>query len=115
MANRQYCLTLNLFDDEELISEYERYHQSGNVWPEVLDSIRDSGILSMNIYRLGTCLCMVMEVDEQFCFEAKVESDKHNPKVQEWEKLMEKFQNPRNGLASQQKWQLMSSVFTLNS
>ena len=115
MANRQYCLTLDLFDDEELILEYERYHQQGNVWPEVLESIRDSGILSMNIHRLGTSLCMVIEVNEQFSFESKAESDKQNPKVQEWEKLMEKFQNPQSQLESQQKWQLMSSIFTFNS
>ena len=61
MSNpRQYCLTLNLRDDDELIREYEGYHKPGNVWPEVIDSIRESGILDMRIYRSGLLLIMIM-------------------------------------------------------
>ena len=115
MTKRQYCLTLNLVDDEKLILEYEKYHQSGNVWPEVLASIRESGILSMNIYRLENVLCMTMEVDEHFSFEMKAIKDKENAKVQQWETLMEKFQNPKSGLSSEQKWQLMKPIFSLDA
>ncbi|HMU58619.1 MAG TPA: L-rhamnose mutarotase, partial [Chitinophagaceae bacterium] len=41
----RYCLALDLKDDEALISAYEAHHR--NVWPEVLDSIKGSGITTM--------------------------------------------------------------------
>ena len=47
--DKRYCLTLDLKDDPELIAEYEAYHQA--VWTEVLQSIKESGIVDMEIYR----------------------------------------------------------------
>ena len=82
---RQYCLTLNLRDDDALIREYEAYHRPGNVWPEVIDSIQAAGILDMQIYRSGLQLIMVMTVSDAFSFEDKALQDSLNPKVAEWE------------------------------
>lgn len=110
MENRQYCLTLNLRDDEELIALYEQYHQPGGVWPEVLESIRASGILNMTIYRSGVLLVMIMEVDEAFSFERKAALDKGSAKVQAWEKQMERFQEVVSGTDSG-KWTLMKEIF----
>lgn len=108
---RRYCLTLDLKDDPELISEYKRYHQ--NVWSEIAQSIRDSGIEAMEIYLLGTRMFMIMDVNEDFSFEAKAEADRNNPRVQEWEKLMWKFQQPMPQAKPGQKWLLMEKIFTL--
>lgn len=110
-GNQQYCLTLELKDNDELIKQYEDYHQPDKVWPEVLDSIRSSGIQNMQIYRLGTLLVMLIEVDRSFSFESKAESDQKNPKVQKWEKLMEKFQKINVENNSQAKWKLMKKIF----
>lgn len=52
--DHSYCLALDLKDDPRLISEYEAYHN--NVWPEILKSIKDSGITSMEIFRAGNRL-----------------------------------------------------------
>ncbi len=109
--NRRYCLTLDLKDDPKLIAEYRRHHQ--NVWPEILKSIRDSGIRDLEIYLLGTRLCLVMEVDEHFSFEAKAKLDQSNPKVQEWEQLMWRFQKALPGSKPGEKWLLMERVFKL--
>jgi len=109
--NRRYCLALDLKDDPQLIAEYRRYHE--NVWPEILKSIRDSGIVSLEIYLLGTRMCMVMEVNERFSFEAKAAADRSNPKVQEWEQLMWKFQKALPQARPGEKWLLMEKVFVL--
>ena len=109
--NRRYCLTLDLKDDPALIAEYKRHHQ--DVWPEVVRSIRDSGIFSLEIYLLGTRLCMVMEVDESFSFEAKANRDRSNPKVQEWEQLMWRFQKALPQAKPGEKWLLMERIFSL--
>ncbi len=109
--NRRYCFTLDLKDDPGLIAEYKCHHE--NVWPEVLKSIRDSGILDLEIYLLGTRMFMVMEVDDRFSFEAKAKLDLNNPKVQEWEELMWRFQKALPGSRPGEKWLLMERVFKL--
>ena len=111
MPNRQFCLTLDLRDDAKLIEEYERYHQDGNVWPEVLESIKSSGIDDMRIYRLETRLVMIIEANDSFSFEAKALADQQNAKVQEWEALMEKFQRVDEQNKEKEKWQLMTKIF----
>ncbi len=103
----RYCLTLDLIDDPVLIREYEEHHK--NVWPEILESIKGSGITSMGIYRYGTRLFMIMETDSTFSFERKAAMDDANPKVQQWETLMLQYQQPFEG--SVQKWVLMDKIF----
>ncbi len=110
---RRYCLTLDLKDDPELIREYRRHHQA--VWPEVTDSLRQAGILVLELYLLDTRLVMILEVDEQFSFEKKARIDRDNPKVQEWEKLMWNFQKPLPGVKAGEKWILMESIYKLEA
>ena len=112
--NRQFCLTLDLRDDEDLIREYEQYHQPGHTWPEVIDSIRRSGILDMQIYRAGTQLVMVMTVTGSFSFEEKNLMDRQNPKVVEWERLMTRFQLAAADSSAGAKWKKMQSIFDLS-
>ncbi len=108
---RRYCLTLDLQDDPQLIAEYKRYHEK--IWPEITKSIKDAGIENMEIYQLGMRLFMVMDANERFSFEAKAKADRENPKVQEWETLMWKFQKPLPGAKPGEKWQLMERIFQL--
>ena len=105
----KFCLTLDLKNDPALISEYEKHHD--HIWPEIVESIKGAGIISMEIYRYDTRLLMIMETDETFTFERKAEMDALNPKVQEWETLMLKYQQPFEGSA--QKWILMDKIFQL--
>jgi len=111
MASRRYCLTLDLKDDPALIAEYEKYHE--RIWPEITNSIKEAGIESMEIYRLGARLFMIMEVNERFSFEKKAEADRGNAKVQEWEKLMWKFQQPLPEAKPGEKWLAMKRIFRL--
>lgn len=108
---KRYCLTLDLKDDPKLIAEYRRYHE--NIWPEITKSIRDSGIEDMEIYLLGTRMFMVMEVNEQFSFEKKAKADRDNLKVQKWEELMWKFQEPLPSAKPGEKWLRMERIFKL--
>ncbi len=110
--NRRYCLALDLQDDPQLIAEYRRQHE--RVWPEITQSIRESGIEDMEIYLLGTRLFMIMEVSERFSFDAKAETDRDNPKVQEWERLMWNFQHPLPQAKPGEKWILMERIFKLD-
>ena len=106
---KRYCLALDLKDDPALIAEYEKYHQQ--VWPEILKSIKDSGIVSMEIHLAGNRLFMIMETDESFSFEKKSKADATNPKVQEWEKLMWNYQQALPFAKPGEKWVLMKEIF----
>jgi L-rhamnose mutarotase len=108
---KRYCLTLDLANDPQLIAEYKRYHE--DIWPEITQSIRQSGIEQLEIYLLGTRLFMIMEVNDQFSFDKKSAADRSNPKVQEWEELMWKFQRPLPQAKPGEKWLLMERIFNL--
>ena len=110
-TNRRYCLTLDLKEDPQLIAEYKRYHEK--IWPEITKSIRDAGVVDLEIYLLGTRMFMVMEVNDRFSFEAKAKADRENPKVSEWEELMWKFQKPLPNAKPGEKWLLMEKIFEL--
>lgn len=111
MNQKRYCLALDLKDDPELIDEYEVYHRK--VWPEILSSIRDAGIVEMQIYRYANRLYMIMDVNESFSFEKKAEADAVNPIVQKWENLMWKYQQAVPGAKPGEKWVLMKEIFSL--
>jgi L-rhamnose mutarotase len=108
---RRHCLALDLKNDPDLIAEYERHHRE--VWPEITRSIRASGVEDMEIYRIGNRLFMVMEVSEDFSFESKAEADRTDPRVQEWEALMWRFQQPLPEAAPGEKWIRMERIFKL--
>ncbi|HEV8081762.1 MAG TPA: L-rhamnose mutarotase [Chitinophagaceae bacterium] len=108
---KRYSLTLDLRNDPELIQQYEEHHKK--VWPEIIKSIKNAGIKSMQIYRYGTRLFMIMEVSDDFSFEKKQNADEENGKVQEWETLMWKYQQPLPGSAEGEKWKLMDKIFEL--
>jgi len=108
---KRYCLALDLKDDPKLMAEYEAYHKK--VWPEILKSIKDSGIRTMEIYQTGNRLTMVLEVDESFSFEKKSQADANNPTVQAWEKLMWNYQQALPHAKPGEKWIVMEKIFEL--
>lgn len=107
----RYCLALDLKDDPDLIAEYENYHKK--VWPEIIKSIRDSGIEVLDIYRTGNRMFMIIEANDDFSFEKKDSMDEANPKVKEWEELMWKFQQALPWGKPGEKWILMDKIFEL--
>jgi L-rhamnose mutarotase len=110
---KKYCLAVDLLDNPELIAEYESWHKKENAWPAIIKSITDSGIHNMEIYRTGNRLFMIMETDDSFSFERKAAMDDSNQKVQEWEQLMWKFQQPLPWAKEGEKWVLMNKIFGL--
>ena len=108
---KRYCLALDLKNDSKLIAEYENYHKA--VWPEIIKSVQDSGIGGLEIYRAGNRMFMIIEANDDFDFERKAAMDAKNPKVQEWENLMWKFQQALPWAQPGEKWILMEKIFSL--
>ena len=111
MALKKHYFALDLKDDEKLIKEYKEYHQV--VWPEIIESIKTAGVQDLEIYAVGNRLFMIMTVDDSFSFEKKSAMDAANPKVQEWEMLMWKYQQALPIAKEGEKWLLMEQIFQL--
>ena len=107
----RYCLALDLKDDPQLIAAYDEYHRS--VWPEIIDSIKSSGITALEIYRVANRLFMIMETNAHFSFEQKAESDAKNDIVQQWEETMWEYQKALPFAKPGEKWVLMQKIFSL--
>ncbi|MDP4212017.1 MAG: L-rhamnose mutarotase [Bacteroidota bacterium] len=110
-STMRYCLALDLKNDPVLMEAYKAHHRK--VWPEILKSIRDSGIVAMEIYHCENRLFMIMETAPGFSFERKTADDLGNPKVQEWENLMNTYQQVLPGTETGGKWRLMDKIFSL--
>lgn len=108
---KEHCLALDLKNDASLIEAYDAYHK--DVWPDVIKSIKDSGIVDLSIYRIENRLFMIMKTKDDFSFEKKAKLDESNEKVQEWETLMWEFQQRLPFSAPGEKWVLMEKIFQL--
>lgn len=114
MKNKRFCLALDLKDDEHLIAEYERYHQPGGGWPEIVAGIKECNILEMDIYRVGNRLMMILETNEDFDLTKDFARMATLPKQKEWAELMLTFQQRLPFAKDGEHWVLMKQIFNLN-
>lgn len=112
MENR-HVLICDLKDDPVLIEQYKEYHAAGNAWPEITESIISSGITGMEIFLAGNRLVMIMTTTPDFDPAAKAAADAANSKVQEWERLMDTFQQRLPFAAEGEKWVSLEQIFKL--
>ena len=108
--SRQYY-ALDLRDDAEAIAEYERWHQPGQVWPEIIAAIRASGVQEMEIFRTGNRLVMVVRMMDGH--DGLRGSDVPDAKTQAWEALMDRYQQRLPWAGAGQKWVPMQRIFSL--
>lgn len=110
---KRFCQTLDLKDNPGLIAEYRRRHSEGEAWSEIIDGIREVGILEMEIYLLGTRLFMIVETPVDFDWDSAMARLSTLPRQQEWEDYMSEFQVAAQGASSNDKWQMMERIFHL--
>ena len=113
-SSRRYCLALDLHNDAELIAAYKKHHEADRVWPEITAHLRATGIEEMEIYHIGDRLFMIMEVNDSFSFERQASMDSSNPKIQEWEELMHRYQRSLPWGEKGEKWLHMENIFRLS-
>lgn len=108
---KRYVQMLSLRDNPELIAEYRRLHSQGTIWPEILQGIRNCGILEMEIYIKGTHLVMIVEAPIDFNWDEAMAAMGAGPRQNEWEAMMAKYQQAEAGQKSDEKWQMMERMF----
>jgi|TARA_B100001057_G_scaffold121222_1_gene119957 L-rhamnose mutarotase len=110
---KRLCYSCDLKNESKLINEYKEYHAKGKAWPEITQSIKDSGIEDMEIYLIGNRMFMIIEVNNTFDPIKKYKMDSQNPFVQKWEEMMEKYQQRIAWADSNEKWVPMNRIFKL--
>ena len=106
---KRYCQTLTLVDDGEMIAKYVEAH--AHVWPEIIQGQHEVGILSMQIYRHGRSLFMIMDTVDGFDFDRDMARLATLPRQAEWEAYVAQFQGCAAVASSADKWQLMEKIF----
>jgi L-rhamnose mutarotase len=102
-------LAIDLKDDG-VVETYKDYHR--RVWPEVLDSLKTSGVCDMQIYLLGRRLVMIAELEDGGdLLRAFDKRRAAHPRVAEWERLMMALQQPAPGAGDGEWWTAMDLVF----
>lgn len=108
----RYALALDLVNDAQSIANYEKAH--AQIWPAVREHLHAQGVLQMQIYRLGTRLFMVMEVDPAvYNAERMTQAAQSNPVIVRWEELMWNHQAPTPWTPAGEKWVPMAKIFDL--
>jgi L-rhamnose mutarotase len=110
-ARKRYCQALQL--NPETIEEYKHWHDCRNIWKEIPKGIRKAGILDMEIYLAKDMAFMIVETTLDFDWDESFKRVATFERQVEWEVFVGKFQNSKEGLRSDEKWQLMERVFSL--
>ncbi len=110
---KRYVQTMELKDDPQLIALYRKAHSREEAWQEILDGIRQVGILEMEIYILGNRLVMIVETPLDFEWDEAMARLATLPRQQEWEQHVAQFQQCAAEATSDEKWQLMERMFHL--
>ena len=115
MSTKRLCLALDLKDDPTLISTYEHYHKSDVIWPEILAGNKAVGIISMDIYRTGNRLFMIMETVADFDLKRDFAKLGTLPRQKEWGELMLTFQQQIPSAKPEEHWVEMKHIFSQSS
>ena len=110
-ATKRVVQTLDLKDDPELVAAYKHWHAREGIWPEILQGIKDSGVLEMEIYLLGTRLFMIVELAASDSWDEVMARMGAGPRQAEWEAFVARFQRADPTAGSAEKWQRMERIF----
>lgn len=110
---KRFCQTLDLKDNPDLIAEYRRRHGESEAWTEIIEGIKEVGILEMEIYLVDTRLFMIVETPVDFDWDSAMARLATLPRQQEWEDYMSEFQVAPQGASSDDKWRMMERIFYL--
>jgi L-rhamnose mutarotase len=112
-GHRRHVLLLDLDNDPEAIAAYRAWHRPGGPPAAVNRSIREAGIVAMDIWLAGDRLVMVMETGPDFDAAAKARRDADDPDVRAWEALMDRYQRRLAFAPAGVKWVEAEKIYAL--
>ncbi len=123
--NRQHCsdtvaakqwehilLTANLVADPKLQKEYMDYHATQfEKWPEVSKGFCNAKFQQLLVYRNGRQLMLVISIPKgESLDKLNPKTTENNPRVEEWNKIMGKYQEGIEGTKPGEVWVFLQRV-----
>lgn len=68
----RFVQTLELKDNPSLIEAYKAQHSRQQMWPEIIEGIRQVGIEEMELYICGNQLVMIVDAPDDFDWDAAI-------------------------------------------
>lgn len=124
LFNRKYCdskstakqwdniiLTANLVADPKMQQEYLSYHATQfQKWPEVSKGFCNAGFQQLLVFKNGRQLMLVISIPKgESLDKLNPLTTKNNPRVDEWNKLMSKYQEGIPGTKKGETWVVLGS------
>jgi L-rhamnose mutarotase len=111
-VTKVYGRMIDLRDDQEKVDAYVRYH--AEVWPEVLEGLRQDGVTDMKIFLRGRRMFMYMTATDEYMSKRGADAPVPHPRVLEWDRLMRTLQQPSPEASDTEWWADMELVFDLH-
>ncbi|NII26024.1 L-rhamnose mutarotase [Pseudoflavitalea sp. X16] len=102
-------LTANLVADEQLQQEYIQYHATQyQQWPEVSKGFCNAQFQQLLLFRNGRQLMLVISIPKGASLDTlNPKTTENNPRVDEWNALMKKYQEGIEGTAKGETWVIL--------
>lgn len=99
-------LTANMVENPKLQQEYLYYHATQfKKWPEVANGFCNADFQQLLVFKNGRQLLLVISIPKGANFEKlNLKTTEHNPRVNDWNKLMKKYQEGVPGTKPGEVW-----------
>ncbi|MBW4889033.1 L-rhamnose mutarotase [Mucilaginibacter sp. HMF5004] len=99
-------LTANLVKSPKLQQEYLNYHKTQfEKWPEVSQGFCNASFQQLLVFRNGRQLMLIISIPKgESLDKLNPLTTKNNPRVDEWNKIMAKYQEGIEGTAKNETW-----------
>ncbi|MFV0541741.1 MAG: L-rhamnose mutarotase [Aestuariibaculum sp.] len=103
---KHVLLTANLVDDKQLQEEYLEYHKTQfKKWPEVAQGFCNANFQQLQVFKNGRQLLLVISIPKGSSLDdLNPKTTKGNPRMDEWNTLMKKYQTGIKGTKPNETW-----------
>ena len=105
-------LTANLVADKKLQQEYLGYHTTQfQKWPEIAKGFCNASFQQLLLYRNGRQLVLVISIPKgESLDKLNPKTTENNPRVEEWNKIMKKYQEGVEGTKKGEIWVFLKKL-----
>lgn len=105
-------LTANLVKDPKMQQEYLNYHATQfQKWPEVSNGFCNADFQQLLVYKNGRQLMLIISIPKgESLDQLNPKTTENNPKVDEWNALMKKYQEGFSGTKRGEVWVILKPV-----
>ncbi len=109
---KHILLTANLVENEKYRQEYMEYHRTQfEEWPEIAQGFCNADFQQLLLYRNGRQLMLVISIPaDKTLDELNSKTTENNPRVNDWNEIMGKYQEGIEGTKPDEKWVLLEKV-----